>query len=352
MAVATGLGSFCGHKTESSWGTAVTPDSGNYNRFVSQDFVPAADDTAGDESLGIAFVSGVRQYRKRCEGSVTFDSRYQGLDRWLLHLFGSGSDTITAGTSTNVGAHKHVYNLKAARPVGMTVEWHLELFKLVMAGLKLNSLRVQMGTGVQRLTFGGVAKAFATPTGSVNSSPTFLEDVADIVPVNALESGSPGTPGTALTGFSLRVGTAGTFAAPTSYCAEEPVELNIEAPMKTDDLCLGNPGLVEPTLNGKFAISGSFPRTLVDDDFLDFFATGSPVYLRLQYDGPGPIIVGGGWLYQFIWDIPYARIRKAGGPVSGAGSIIETVEFVAAPPSGLTADALALTVYNKLSANA
>ena len=349
MAAGTGLGSFVGTAPETVWGTAVAATA--YNRYVSQDFVPNSDETPGDESLGIAFTASKDIYHKRMEGSITFDSRYQGLDRWLKNLF--GAPTSTNGSGADAGAYTHVYTLKTARPVGMTMELHLEIMKCIVAGLKLNKLSAAMGVGIQRLTFSGIGKAVASPPGSAATGVTFVEDVSGITPVKAIESGSPAAvPGTPAVndGFTLGIGTAGTFGSPTFYCSQEPATINIEAPLKTDDICLGDPGLAEPTLNGKFAVSGAFPRQLVDDDFIEHFNGNDAVYLRMKYCGPGPVIPAGATFYTWQWDIPYARIKKALGPVANAGAIIEQVEWLASPPTGVSADCMSLTVVNKLTA--
>lgn len=348
MTVATGQESFVGTAPEVAWGTAVAATA--YNRFVSQNFLPDSDETPGDDSLGLAFNSGKDVFRKRTAGEIVFDTKYQGYDRWLKNLF--GAPTTTALTGGDDGAYKHEYVLSTTRPIGMSLELHLKIFKAIIAGLKLNKLNVAMGVGIQRLTFGGIGKAFVDPVGTVNSSPTFVEDISGIKPVKALESASPGTAGGVINvGFTLGVGTAGTFASPTYYCAQEPATIDIEAPLKEDDICLGDPGLQEPTLNGKFVVSGAFPRQLVDDDFIEFFlAANTPVYLRFRYDGTGPIIGGGTQWYSWFWDIPYARIKKALGQVQNAGAIIENVEWVSASPTQTAADTLKLTLWNKLAA--
>jgi hypothetical protein len=344
--VATGHGSFVGHASESVWGTPVAATG--YNRIVNETFLSRGDRTNGDRSLGKAFLSGARDYRLRSEGDVTFEWSFQGFERWLFHLFGTGSVTTTPLGGADTGAYKHEFVLKSARNPGMSVEWHLEIMKIIMAGLRLNSLGINMGVGIPELVFGGVAKAFAGPPGSIGS-PTYLEDVAGITKLQALESGSPGTPGTASVGYSLRVGTAGTFAGPTTYCAEEPSNISIEAPIDATRTCLGDPNIREPVLSDFFRVSGSFSRELVDDDFLEFFRARNPVYLRQQYDGPGPIIPAGSQHYQAILDVPYARITQAGAQIQGTGALRESVPWEIDPPSQAAADAFKLTIFNKLS---
>jgi hypothetical protein len=244
-------------------------------------------------------------------------------------------------------SYQHIFSLKTARIAGLSVEWHLEILKLIMPGLRINRGRLEMGVGIPRITFGGIAKTFSGPPGSI-ASPSYLEDVAG-TKIQAMEADSPGSPGTKDTGFSFRVGTAGTFANPTTYCAQEPCSVEIEAPINAERVCMGDPNITQPVLSGKFRVSGSFRRELVDDDFLEFFRAGDPVYLRMQYDGPGPIIVAGSQHWQCIIDIPYARIARAGASIDGAGPINEEIPWVIAPPTQTATDAITITLFNKLS---
>jgi hypothetical protein len=342
---AKGINSFVGTAPETVWGTPVGATL--YNHFLRQSFVPDSDETEGDKSLGKAFESAVDVYRKRTPGDITFNMKFQGFERWLKNV--CGACTTTALTGSDTGAYKHVFSVSATRPVGMSLELHLELFKSVIPGLILNRLDLEMGVGILKATFGGLGKAITSPQGSVASSPTYAEDTAGITHIKALESGSPGTPTNPNVGFSLGVGVAGTFASPSYICAQQPARINLTAPMKEDDLCLGDPGLMKPTLSDVFACSGGFPRQLIDDDFLEYALAQNPIYLRHRYDGPTPIVPGGSQHYAVHIDAPYARVKKALGPVENAAAIIEQVEWKASPPTGAAADFFLITLYNKLS---
>ena len=342
MAQGTGLKSFVGFKTESTWGTAVAIANGSYNRVARADVKNLSDFTDGNRNLGKAFKSAIRQYNQRSGGRVEFDASYQGPETWLLHLFGSGS---VATTTVDTTGKQHIFTCKAAQVVGATLEVHKDLKKEIYAGTKITKGTFTFDRrNPLRMGFDVIGKMTDAP-GSVEAAPTFLEEVSALIPtVNPIEV----SPNSAV--FS--VGDAGTHANPVTWKIMGG-NLEMTKPHAEDDSSMGDPNILEPIINDFFDIIGSFERPWSDDggavdSFITTFRAGTEKSLRILYNSP---TLAGAATRKFAmqFDIPYARYREVGAPVDGPGRLKETIPFIGSSPDGVISP-VTLTLTNILAA--
>lgn len=338
MAVGAGFNGFVGLTTETTWGTAVAVAAAKMNRAKSCDFVNQAEPTDGANNLGRLIKLGQRVHGRRGQGSVSFDMHYQGLETWLDHWFGVNSRTSTAGGGGESAAITHVWLVKTAQKVGASLEVHADLNKHVFPGVKFSRCTITgERPGVPVLSFDGMGKK-QNAAGTVEASPTFLEDVVPAPPINAIEY-------TPAVGFTFQTGDAGTFANPSAVINIDRFSVEMAKPFQGDRGYLGSQDIAEPLINGLMDCTGSFTREYIDATLLADFLAGTPKYLRFKYEaGVIPGVVTTKWTLQV--DVPNARYLGAGMPLRDAGAIMEEMPFLCDAPTG-TDTPVRLTLINK-----
>ena len=321
---------------ETTYGTNVAPAPGGYNRAKRCTVKNRAVQTSGNRNLGIPWASCVRVHSKKASGEVAFDMSYQGHERYLVDLMGSGSDGYTLGAGADALSATHLLSPKIAQTVGSTLENHADLLKMEYPGQKISSLRFNFRKNdpLEAIaTIVGLPHTLPDPPGAAAVSPAFLEEAvtAGVNPIPCIN------PVETTGGFVFSVGTAGG----TGYTAVGIIEgdLTIDKPYDEDRGDIGSSVIAEPIVNGEpvMTFTGNIRKAFLDNSFILPFLQGIQKAFKFTYTSPVIIDIGGSVVYTFEIEAKYVRWLEAPPEVAGSGPIEDSIPFICESPDGTTA---------------
>ena len=315
----TGLDSWLGLETESTWGTDAA-SSRDWIHFVSEGIRLTADRTRGSRSLGKMTPGARRLYNRRGAGDITLDMYYQGAELLLWHLLGGKS-------VSGIGPYTHVFSPSlASRPAGLTLEIQQGLLKTILTGGKINKLDLSFTQEILEGVF-GVSSKHGAITAAVGS-PTYIDDVApEIVPLEETY---------ATRGLDFKLDTVATDIIEGG--------LNISLPVTENRGILSEPDMTEQLISDFLSAEGSFTREY--DDIANFTKYDAMTRHVLEFnyisEAVGPTHATE---YEFKVKLYACQLLEAKPPTEGPTAITEVIPFVCEPDS--SGNILDVTIVNE-----
>ncbi|MFH8039050.1 MAG: phage tail tube protein [Candidatus Aenigmatarchaeota archaeon] len=278
--------------------------------------------TLSEDRIENASVYGIyRPYTKTIQGnisvsgSLTFDMRYEGFEKFLLVAFG----TCTT-TSLGSGAYQHKFTIADQLTKSLTLQINKDLYAFNYLGMMINSLEFKVASGgFLTLTVNFVGKDVGTATAG---TPTF-----------------PTAP------FVIFSDGAITYNSVSKNIKELTISINNN--LLTDRRFIGSRTIAQPLRGGKVEVTGSFSVEFESLNEYNDFRNATVRSLVATFTSPTTI---GTSTIPFTLELKCNSIRLTSGfpKVENEGIIKVDCPFKAYATSG-TQRELEVTLKNSLS---
>lgn len=366
MGIVKGYTAIGAWKKSTTWGTAVQCGAGEGIRFTQYD------PNATLEFLASQELSGSRSRKAGDRGNVlhgpalTVEGQYEGIERLIASMMGSGSDGTSAGAPSQQGgddAYQHVFKPQNELDgIHGTLAFYHQSKPSVTEydNSKINAMQFTCGAGQQRsqFVFPMIARKRSENTGSGTNTNSTMASVTfpsnrDFINFANLAGANGG-------GVYINTQSSGALgASDIVYPSEISVEVNNNLP--TDDVTSAHAPYTDEPIGGDFLgvnVSLTFTKGYQDLTKLSDMISSSATEYKMHIAFVGPLADGSTNFDFHMW---FPSLQFTGDPpgLSGPDRQSETWNLsgnaVAAAPTGFTAgytDAIIIEMINQNSADA
>lgn len=308
MAVATGVGAQLGIKAETTWGTAVTPDT--FLPFTSESIQRQFEyiESKGLEAANLAQKQGLHvQTTESVSGSVNLDVTTADHAGWFNLLHGNSVSATTPGGGTNT--RKQTHNIGATDPIG-------------------KSLTIQVG----RPDVGGTVRPF-TYSGMKVGSATYSCERGGVLTAAYNVVGKTETTATSLASATYSYGkpfnfTQGSIELDDTVLTDcvRSAQITVTLPMATDRYCIGGGTTIkEPIVNDLISVDIQLECEFTSLTQHAAFTAATRRKVELNFTDTVAIE---GSLYPFVYFTVASTVATGEGPtVQGPDVLTQTINL-------------------------
>jgi len=301
MAVGLGYKGYIGFGTEATWGSAVAPSS--YLELNS-----GADGLeVTEERIHTASVYSINMDKDNMKkgaiavsGDISFDARYEGMEKILKVAFGNVDTTQPEGTEVNV--YQHEFSITDTLGTGLTIEIGKDIKAFRASGCMINNLTFDItNTGFLVVTLGIIGKDIGTAS------------VA-----------TPSFPSAELIAFSEGAITWGTESVDIISAS-----ITLNNNLSDDRRFIGSRYIKQPQRNGKIEVTGTLTMEFEDITKYEDFRNAQERALNLTFTSSGTIDASGTSKYKLEIDCPNVRFTGGLPKIDDEGTINIELPFKA-----------------------